>query len=189
MADTFTTNYNFIIQQPGTNRSTWGGKLNANWTSIDGLLFTATTNAASAAALSATALQRAGGTMTGDIALADVAATSPRSVGFRGAPVVSIDVDRTFGLTDAGKMIRLFGANTRTWTIPNTSSVGFQIGTAIVLRNFSSGVPLNIVRAAGVTLRVAGSTADGNRTLATFGMATIVMEDTNIWVVSGAGIS
>lgn len=189
MADTLTPNYSFVIQQPGTNRNTWGGKLNANWTSIDGLLFTASTNAASALAAANLALPRAGGTMTGDLVLADVAASSQRSAGFRGAPVISIDADRTFGSTDAGKMIRLFGATTRTWTIPNTSSVGFQPGTAIVLRNFSTGVPLNIVRAAGVALRTAGTTLDSNKSLATFGMATIVMEDNNIWVISGVGVS
>lgn len=173
----------------GGSADTWGSTLNSRvgetYTDINAL---ADQGNASETAI-AGKVAKAGDTMSGDLVAADVGATSSRSVGFRGAPVVSIDVDRTFGVSDAGKMIRLFGATSRTWTIPNTSSVGFQVGTVIVLRNFSTGVPLVIARAAGVTLRTAGTTGDSNKSLASFGMATLVMEDNNIWVVSGSGVS
>lgn len=184
----FTPTYQNVKPVVGGSADTWGGTNNdrigeayADFQSVSTLL-----NAVEASA--SAALPRAGGTLTGDVVVADVAASSTRSVGFRGVPVVSIGVDRTFGLTDAGKMIRLFGPNVRTWTIPNTSTVGFQIGTTIVLRNYATA-NLSLVRAAGVALRIPGSSVDANRTLVPYALVTLVMEDTNLWLVSGVGAS
>lgn len=133
------------------------------------------------------ALPKAGGTTTGDIILADVGPTSTRSVGFRGLPVVSIDADRTFLITDAGKMIRCTGTTARTWTIPPNGTVALPIGTAIVLRNTSTAA-VSIVRGAGVALRFVGSATDAGRSLATQAQATLVQEDVNVWVISGVGV-
>lgn len=38
MADGSTTTYSFTLPEVGASEDTWGTKLNANWTSIDGLL-------------------------------------------------------------------------------------------------------------------------------------------------------
>lgn len=138
--------------------------------------------------LSNSALPKAGGTMTGDVVLADVAPGSTRSVGFRGLPVVSIDAVRTFGLTDSGKMIRLTGTTARTWTIPPVASVGFPIGTVIVLRNTSTAA-LALARGSGVQLRIAGSATDANRSITPHGLVTITHEASNVWVASGLGVS
>lgn len=188
MADTPTPNYGFIIQQPGTNPKTWGGKLNANWASIDGLLYTASTDASAAASAAALAMPRTGGAFTGDVTLAEVTPVSA-SAGYRGAPVIGFDTDRTLIGTDAGKMLRLFGPTSRTLTIPPVSSVGFPLGTVILLRSYTTTVPWNIARGAGVTLTVAGSSLNKNCQLATFGLASLTHEDTNIWVLSGVGAS
>lgn len=138
--------------------------------------------------LAGAALPRAGGTMTGDQILADGGPTSQFSAGFRGLPVVSIDANRTFLLTDAGKMIRLTGTTARTWTIPPVGSVGFPVGTVIVVRSVSSA-NLSIVRGAGVTLRADGASGDANRTVIPFGKVALVHEDTNVWTASGVGLS
>lgn len=131
---------------------------------------------------------KAGDTLTGDLVLADVGPTNALSVGFRGLPVISIDADRTFFLTDASKMIRLTGSTARTWTIPPAGSVGFPVGTVIVLRSFSTA-NLNLVRGSGVQLRIDGISSDGNRVIIPFGKVALVHEDTNIWTVAGAGVS
>ena len=138
--------------------------------------------------LAANALPKAGGTMTGNISLADVAPTNALAVGFRGAPVVSIDAIRTFGLTDSGKMIRLTGTTARTWTIAPVATVGFPIGTIIVLRNTSTA-SITLARGAAVQLRIVGLTTDSNKTISPQGLATLTMEASNVWVLSGVGIS
>ena len=38
MADGTTTSYSFTLPEVGASEDTWGTKLNANWTSLDGLL-------------------------------------------------------------------------------------------------------------------------------------------------------
>ena len=38
MADGSTTTYSFTLPEVGASEDTWGTKLNANWTSVDGLL-------------------------------------------------------------------------------------------------------------------------------------------------------
>ena len=46
-----------------------------------------------------------------------------------------------------------------------------------------------ISNAAGVSLVQAGSGATGARTLAQYGMATIIKVNTDLWYISGTGIS
>lgn len=169
----------------GASFDVWGGQLNANIgtvkTDLDALASQVNTDSPLAAA----ALSRAGGTMTGDQVLADVAPGSILSAGFRGVPVVTIDADRTFLNTDAGKCVRLSGVTARTWTIP---AGVHPIGTAIMIRSASSGL-LSIARAGGVVLRVDGNSADANRTLAPFGRAVLYQDDSNQWTASGTGLS
>jgi hypothetical protein len=48
---------------------------------------------------------------------------------------------------------------------------------------------ITIAQGSGVTLCQAGTTSTGNRTLAVRGVATLIKVETNIWFVSGTGIS
>lgn len=167
---------------------TWGAKQNNFFdqvrstvaqlvTAVNGLLTDVTARVA-----------KGGDTMTGDLVLANVGPTSQYSSGFRGLPVVSVDASRNFVLTDAGKMIRLTGSTARIWTIPPVGTVGFPVGTVIVIRSVSSA-NLTIARGAGVQLRVDGASGDGNRVLVPFGKAALVHEASDVWTVAGVGIS
>lgn len=173
----------------GGSADTWGGVLNdrisETYVDINAL---ATQGNASETAV-AGKVNRAGDTLTGELKLANAGPSSNMTAGYLGAPVISYDVDKTLTLTDAGRMQRLFGATARTLTIPPASSVGFPIGTVIPLRSYTTGVVWNIARGAGVTLTVAGSVTNKNCTVATFGFGSLIQEDTNIWVISGVGVS
>jgi len=169
----------------GASADVWGGIVNdrigETYTDINALA--ALTNANETAVTGA--VLKSGSTSTGDQVLADVAASSQFSAGFRGVPVVSIDADRTFLNTDSAKMIRLTGSTARTWTIPPNV---FQVNTVIVLRSYSTA-SLSIARGAGVTLTTPGANVNSNKTLSTFGFATLVQEDANVWLLSGTGVS
>jgi hypothetical protein len=131
-------------------------------------------------------VNRAGDTAV-NLALA-FTALSTTSAGYLGAPRNEQDVAYTLALSDAGGMVRHNNTSAYAHTIPPVALAAFPIGTAIVFRNYGAGV-LTITRGAGVTLCIAGSGASKDVAMAQYGFATAVMEDTNIWVIAGTGIS
>lgn len=186
-----TPTYNGAVPTVGGDSDVWGGKINVAFGQIkvdlDALAAQGNANETGVAG----ALPKAGGTMTGDVALADVAPTSILSAGFRGLPAVTIGVDRTLVGADAGKAIRFFGAANRILTIPTNATVPFPIGTVVPVRSYvSSPNAVTITPAPGVTLTIAGSlVAVSSATIASGGFASLWQEDPNIWMISGTGVS
>lgn len=89
----------------------------------------------------------------------------------------------TFVLADSGKFITA----TSTVTIPANSSVAFATGTVLVVYNNSaSSISIAITTD---TLRLAGTTTTGTRTLAAYGTATLMKVSSTVWVASGAGLT
>ena len=115
-------------------------------------------------------------------------ATAADSLGYRGAPQNGQDGAYTFVAADAGKVVRCNSGTGRTYTIPPNSSVAFPVGTIINVRNVGSA-SLTIAQGFGVTLRQAGTTNTGNRTLAQHGEVSLRKDATDTWYVSGAGLS
>ena len=73
-------------------------------------------------------------------------------------------------------------------TVPLNTGTGFPIGTTIVITNVNT-VAISIIQASGVTLFIAGTATTGTRTLAARGMCTLRCISTNVWIITGAGIS
>lgn len=106
------------------------------------------------------------------------------TTGFRGIPRNARTAAYTLALTDQGKHISI---TTGGVTIPANSSIAFPIGTTIVVYNDSGSA-----QSIGITtdtLRLAGTTNTGTRSLAGYGLATLVKVGTTTWVISGAGVS
>lgn len=183
-----TPTYDGATPTVDADEDTWGGELNTALgqikTDLDALADqgndTETSNAGK--------VDKAGDTMTGELRLGDFGPTSSDSAGLRGAPIVNFDAAKTLALTDAGKTLRLTGTTARTLTIPPIGTVGFPLGTAIVLRNVSTQT-LTIARGSGVTLTVTGSSTNKNCTLAPRGRATLLMDENNVWDIGGVGVS
>lgn len=170
------------------DEDTWGGELNTGLGQIAADLEAIADQSNANETKADAALPKAGGTMTGELKLSDPGPTSTDSAGFRAAPVIDFDADKTMALTEAGKTVRLTGTTARTLTIPPVGSVGFPVGTVIVLRNAGTAA-LTIARGSGVTLTVTGSATNKNCTLGPRGRATLLMEATNVWDVGGVGVS
>jgi len=137
-------------------------------------------------------LFKSGGTMTGDLAL-----TSPSTVkdsggtdhviGYRGLPQNAQNGAYTLALADDGGHIYSANTGAQAIAVPTNASVAFPVGTAVVIVN--NGTTALTVTASGVTLKRAGTTDTGTRTLAVAGMATLLKVATNTWFISGAGIT
>lgn len=142
---------------------------------ISGTANTALSTATSAQTTANAALARSGGTMTGDIVFS-AAQTYPK------VPQNAKTAAYTLLASDAGKHISI---TTGGITVP--ASV-FAVGDAISIYN-NSGSNQTITQGASTTLRLAGSASTGNRTVAQYGLCTILCVASNVFVISGAGLS
>ena len=97
--------------------------------------------------------------------------------------VTDTTVTRTLSSDDVGKHLRV-DADVPSVTVPVDLDVGDNI---TIFNNRTSD--LSIVQDTGVTLRSGGSTATGNRTLAGYGVATILCVAEDVYVITGTGIS
>ena len=115
-----------------------------------------------------------------DVTITATGTIAADSLGFRGLPQNAQTGAYTLALADAGKHV---SNTTGGFVIPANGSVAFPVGTAIVLFNNSgSNQTISITTD---TLRLAGSTNTGSRTLAAYGLATCVKVASTTWVVSG----
>lgn len=89
----------------------------------------------------------------------------------------------TLVLTDGGKHINM--ATAGAFTIPANASVAFPLGTTVAFYNPSAACTIAITTD---TLRHTTLTT-GTRTLAQYGVATIMKVATTVWVISGSGIT
>lgn len=119
---------------------------------------------------------------TGAIASGDGISDSKGDV--RSIPVNTQNTGYTLVATDAGKLINMTTGNV---TVP-AGVFTTPFGQAITIYNDQNSSNA-IVQGSGVTIRLAGTAATGNRTLARYGLATLVCVSANTFVISGAGLT
>ena len=119
-----------------------------------------------------------------DVAIVATGAIGAESIGFRGVPQNTQTGAYALTLNDNGKHIAI---TTGGITIPANSSVAFPVGASVALYN-NSGSSQTIAITTD-TLRQAGTTNTGTRTLANYGFATVVKVGPTTWVIMGAGLS
>jgi hypothetical protein len=113
--------------------------------------------------------------------------TAGFTIGYRDIPQVVFTSNATLALTDAGK--HYFSSNSaNVITIPNNTTVSFNIGTAIsVIQQGTAN--LTVTPGSGVTLYLAGNSTSASRNVGNYGMATLVKVNTNTWFINGTGIA
>ena len=102
------------------------------------------------------------------------------AIGYRGLPQNSQTSAYTLALTDQGRVISI---TTGGVVIPANGSIAFPVGATIVVFNNSGST--QTVSITTDTLRQAGSTNTGSRTLAVYGIATCIKVASTTWVISG----
>ena len=114
--------------------------------------------------------------------------TAGYAIGYRDIPPVNFSGNTTTATTDAGKHYYSTQSTDYILTIANNASQGFQVGAAISVVNQGTG-NITVAQGSGVTLYLAGNGTSGNRTVSTFGMATLIKVDTDTWFINGTGVS
>lgn len=108
--------------------------------------------------------------------------------GYLGVPQNVQNAAYTLVLGDQGKHLYHSDATPRTWTIPPNADAAFPVETAVVLVN-DGAAAVTVTPGAGVTLVMAGTGSTGARTLAQYGVASLLKVGTNRWIISGSGLS
>lgn len=95
-------------------------------------------------------------------------------------------------VTAALKKVPNAGANLVTGEM-YVATAGFTLNTGLAANNVypiynNSGSAITLTQGSGVTLRLAGTTTTGNRTLAARGMASLWCLSTSEYILSGAGV-
>lgn len=112
-------------------------------------------------------------------------ANAAKAAGYVGLPQVALSSGgTTISAIHAGDHI--YNTSAGTVTIPANSSVPLEVGTTVVIINGNNTSTVNITTD---TLRQAGTTNTGPRTLAAYGMATLVKVASTTWMISGNGVS
>jgi hypothetical protein len=116
------------------------------------------------------------------------ASTNGFTIGYKDIPQLSYTGNTTLAATDGGKHYYSTVATATTLTVPNSSSVSFAVGTAVNVVNQGAGT-ITLAQGSGVTLYLAGNSTAGNRSLSSYGVATIQKVATDTWFVVGVGLA
>jgi hypothetical protein len=122
-------------------------------------------------------------TVTGNIS----GNTNGFAIGYRDIPQVVLAGNAVIGETDAGKHYYSTLSTGNTITIPNNSTVAWLVGTTITIVNRGTG-NITLATESPVSLYLAGNSTSANRTLTTYGMASIMNVAANVWMINGTGI-
>ena len=138
---------------------------------------TATANIAGGNVLTAGLMSATGGITSGD-------GISDSLGSVRSIPQNGKSANYTLEATDNGRMINITSGNV---TVP-AGVFASPFGQTVSIYN-NQNASNAVVQGAGVTLRLAGTAATGNRTMARYGLSTIVCVAANTFVISGAGLT
>jgi len=122
--------------------------------------------------------------ITGTLSVA-TSSSAANSAGYLGMPQNIKSTNYGIVIGDMGKHV--YVSATSTVTVPANSNVAFPIGTTISVIA-GSGATATIAITSDV-MYLAGAGTTGSRTLAAFGMATLVKVATTTWFISGVGLT
>ena len=155
-------------------------------TSFDLLNTTATTVNFAGSATTALTIGASNAPITGFARTATTSSTAS-SLGYLGLPQSATATSATLAIGDAGKHIYVTTAG-QTITIPANGTVAYPIGTTITFIAGSSATTV-LIAITTDTLRLAGGTSTGTRTLSANGMATAVKVAATTWYINGTGLT
>lgn len=116
------------------------------------------------------------------------AITNGFTIGYLNVPQVILSANSILALSDAGKHYYSTSGTELTLTIPDSTSINWTIGTEIQIIN-SGTANIQVLRGTGVDLYFSGNSASANRTLGSYGTATLLNVAANKWFIQGSSLT
>lgn len=114
--------------------------------------------------------------------------TNGFTIGYLDVPQNYTNTSFQLALTDRGKHIYSANGTSQTITIANNATVAFPVGSAISIVLNGAG-SITVARGSGVSLYLAANSTSADRTIAAYGMATLLKVATDTWFINGAGVT
>jgi hypothetical protein len=108
------------------------------------------------------------------------------AIGFRNLPQIT-DANVVLSATDGGKHFYSNTSANVTMTVPTNSNVALAIGTLITLVN-KGAANIDINPQSGVSIYQSGNAISGSRSLTSYGRATLLKTENNVWFIDGFGL-
>jgi len=121
-------------------------------------------------------------TVTGNIS----GNTAGYTIGYKDLPQLTTS-NVILSATDGGKHYYISTAGTYYYTVPSNANVGLPIGTTVVIVNRTTG-NITANTQVEVSMYLAGNTTASSRTITSYGMATLIKTETNVWMINGTGV-
>lgn len=109
------------------------------------------------------------------------------SLGYRDVPQVSFVANTTLSANAAGKHYYSILSTANTLTIANSAVASYNVGMVTTVVNRGTANIL-IDKQTGVSLYLTGNTTSSSRILTSYGMATLINVETDVWMISGSGL-
>lgn len=110
------------------------------------------------------------------------------SIGYRTIPQILLSSDVFIDGDSTGKHYYSTSSGNITVTVPNISQATVPIGAAVTMINRGTGTVF-ISPGPGVSLFLSGNSTSVGRNIASYGTATLIKVENNVWIINGTGIS
>ena len=110
-------------------------------------------------------------------------------IGYRDIPPITVNVGRQLSINDRSKILYHPTTSACELIIPTSASVGFNVGTAILIQNGVGSGIISVSASPGVTLLRAGTGSTGSRILSAAAQGQLIKVVDDAWFISGAGVT
>jgi len=127
-----------------------------------------------------------GSVQASTLSIANDGTIDGKPIGYANTPQLSLFSGTQFlNASDTGKHYYYTGSGVANVSIIST---GLPVGTTVVMINRGSGT-FNITVDPGISLYLAGNTTSANRSISSYGMATVICVESGVWMINGTGVT
>jgi uncharacterized coiled-coil protein SlyX len=108
-------------------------------------------------------------------------------IGYREVPQISFTTSSTAQTADSGKHYYSVSGSNLVLTLDTHANQPFIVGAVLSLINRGAGT-ITVTPASGVSLYLVGNSTSDSRSILSYGMATVMKVENDVWMINGTGV-